>query len=145
VDLGELLSRTLADMRIGGGIAVERRPDGDLPPVMADAGQLGVVFRNIIQNAVEAMPGGGKLEVGAAVNGSNVEVTVRDTGRGMSGAEMGRLFDPFFTTKPRGIGLGLPVARQLVEGHGGTIRVDSRPGSGSTFTVILPVGKGAGQ
>jgi PAS domain S-box-containing protein len=140
VDIGDLLDRTLSGMRIPEGIAVERIPGDGLPAITADAAQLGVVLRNLVQNAIEAMPGGGKLEVGAARGDSCIEVTVRDSGTGILEKDQGRLFNTFYTTKPRGIGLGLPVARQLVEGHGGRIKVESQPGKGSTFTVVLPVG-----
>ena len=144
VDIGELLDRTLSSMRIPEVIAVERRPGNGLPAIMADAGQLGVVFRNLVQNAIEAMPDGGKLEIGVAPGDSCIEVSIGDTGKGISEKDLGRLFDTFYTTKPRGIGLGLPVARQLVEGHGGRIEVRSQPGKGSTFTVVLPAGKEGG-
>ena len=144
VDIGDLLDRTLSGMRIPEVIDVERRQDGAIPAIVADAGQLGVVFRNLVQNAVEAMPDGGKLGIGAARGDSCIEVSISDSGKGMSEKDQGRLFDPFYTTKPRGIGLGLPVARQLVEGHGGRIEVQSQPGRGSTFTVVLPVGEQGG-
>jgi len=139
VDLDDLLSRTLSHAHVPGGVEVVRRTDVGIPAVAADPEQIEVVFRNIVQNAIEAMPGGGRLEVSSARAGdSSVEVTIRDTGRGMSEKDIGRLFNPFFTTKARGIGLGLPVALTLVENHGGSIRVESEVGRGSAFIVTLP-------
>jgi len=145
VDIDDLLSRTLAHVHVPRSVEVVRRTDGGLSAVPADPEQLEVVFRNLIQNAVEAMPEGGRLEVSAAgVGDSSVEVTIRDTGRGVPEKDVCRLFNPFFTTKPRGIGLGLPVALTLVENHGGSIRVESEVGRGSAFTVTLPLANKGG-
>jgi signal transduction histidine kinase len=146
VDLNELLGRTLSRSQVPGGVEIVRQGGEGLPRITADPDQLEVVFRNLVQNAVEAMPGGGRLEVSSRRAGdTSVSVTVKDAGRGIPEKNLGRLFDPFFTTKPRGIGLGLPVARTLVENHGGTISVESQSGKGSTFTVTLPVNRMGGE
>ena len=114
--------------------------------VVVDAEQLRRVFINLITNAVEAMtPAGGTLEVYARRVGGMVEVTVADTGRGIDPKHMHRLFDPLFTTKVKGVGLGLATCKMLVEGHGGTITVDSTLGRGSAFTVRLPLQPKSGE
>jgi len=108
--------------------------------LVVDAIQLRRVFINLITNAVEAMtPSGGTLELYARRVGDMVEVTVADTGRGIDPKHMHRLFDPLFTTKVKGVGLGLATCKMLVDGHGGTITVDSTLGRGSAFTVRLPL------
>jgi signal transduction histidine kinase len=102
--------------------------------------ELREVFTNLLANALEAMPAGGRLAFGLDVDGDAVVVAVRDTGGGMSPETARRVFEPFFTTKgPQGSGLGLSVVWGIVTRHGGTVEVDSRPGEGSTFTVRLPV------
>jgi signal transduction histidine kinase len=118
-----------------------------LPPVRADAQQLRQVFLNLVLNAVEAMPLGGKLLVSTSLRRSTrrgaaaafLEVRFRDTGVGISPGDLRNLFIPFFTTKERGTGLGLPISQRIIENHGGTIEVRSQTGTGSTFTVLLPV------
>lgn len=96
----------------------------------------------MIRNAVQAMPAGGQLTIktGVACPG-RVIASVTDTGVGMPPDTLDRLFEPLFTTKAKGIGLGLPLAKSLVEVHGGTIQVESAVGRGTTFTVNLPTGK----
>jgi hypothetical protein len=102
---------------------------------------LGWVFENLIKNAIDALgETGGRIELAARRAGGHVEVTVRDTGRGIPGALRDQVFRPGFTTKRRGWGLGLALARRIVEEyHGGNIRLaESRPGKGTTFVVRLP-------
>lgn len=118
-----------------------------LPPVRADAEQLRQVFLNLAINALQAMPQGGKLHVTSSLRRSTrrgaaaafLEVRFRDTGVGIPTSDLRSLFIPFFTTKEKGTGLGLPISQRIVENHGGTIEVRSQPGTGSTFTVLLPV------
>ncbi len=118
-----------------------------LPPVRADAEQLRQVFLNLTINAVQAMKDGGKLQVSTSLRRSTrrgaaaafLEVRFRDTGLGIPPGDLKSLFIPFFTTKEKGTGLGLPISQRIIENHGGTIEVRSRPGAGSTFTVLLPV------
>jgi signal transduction histidine kinase len=121
------------------GVSVEDRLDEALPPVMADPAQLGIVFGNLVRNALEAMPRGGTLSVASKAEEGWVLVSIADTGTGISGEDFDRLFEPLFTTKQGGTGLGLSVAKMLVEGLGGTIEVESEAGKGSIFTVRLPV------
>lgn len=115
----------------------------DLPPVTAVADQVKQVFFNLLLNAVEAMPEGGELSVSSQVvekgQRCQVEVLVRDSGVGIAPEALGRIFDPFYTTKAKGTGLGLSISHDIVERHGGTIRVESRVGNGSAFVVALPV------
>jgi signal transduction histidine kinase len=114
--------------------------DETLPPIQADPSQLGQVFGNLLLNAVQAMPGGGRLVVRSEASGPDwVAVSFTDTGVGISAEGLARLFEPLFSTKAKGIGLGLPLSKTLVEGHGGKIQVQSELGKGSTFTVRLPV------
>lgn len=122
------------------GISVETAFDG-VPDVEADADQLGQVFLNVIKNAIEAMPDGGRLSIRtrSAENGARVEVAVADTGVGIALENEGRIFDLFFTTKKNGTGLGLGICRGIVEAHGGAISVDSRVGEGATFVILLPI------
>lgn len=113
----------------------------EVPMLAADAGQLTQVLVNLVVNAVQAMPDGGRLIVQTRVQDGQVFCTVEDTGVGMTEEVLNRLFVPFFTTKEvsQGTGLGLPVVHGIVASHGGTIEVASTPGKGTTFTVRLPI------
>lgn len=117
-----------------------------LPHVMVDVSQIEQVFRNIIQNAAEAMDGEGSISVSSRLSREDgmVEVSISDTGPGIEIEHMERLFDPFFTTKEvgHGTGLGLAVSYGIVERHGGRIKVESEPGAGAGFIVQLPVKQG---
>ncbi len=130
---------------IGENIALETQLDPELASVMADAGQIEQVVMNLVVNARDAMPRGGKLTLTTAniqtATGSYVRLAVSDTGEGMTDEVRARVFEPFFTTKPQGqgSGLGLATAYGIVEQAKGQIRVDSAPGKGSSFSVILPV------
>jgi two-component system NtrC family sensor kinase len=115
----------------------------DAPPVMCDAGQIQQAVLILMVNAAEAMPGGGRLTVATQVDASGeaVQVRVRDTGSGIPSEVLPQIFDPFFTTKEdqQRTGLGLAVARSIVEHHGGEIGVQSVEGEGTEFTISLPV------
>jgi two-component system NtrC family sensor kinase len=111
--------------------------------VHGDAGRLSQVFLNLITNARDAMPEGGKLVVEVRARDSSLHVSFRDTGIGIAPENMGRIFDLLFTTKgEKGTGYGLTISKEIVEEHGGRIEVSSQAGRGSTFTVILPLESG---
>ena len=97
------------------------------------------VLTNLIFNAVDAMPSGGEINIATRDLGDAVMCTIADTGVGMDQEILERIFDPFFTTKGQGTGIGLSVSYAIVENHGGTLTVDSIPGEGTTFTMVLPV------
>ncbi|HTF57941.1 MAG TPA: ATP-binding protein, partial [Planctomycetota bacterium] len=113
-----------------------------LPPVRCFHGQMNQVLLNLVKNAIEAMGGKGRLTISTAARGRKVLVTVADTGRGIPRRELGKIFEPFYTTKEggRGMGLGLSISASILQNHGGRLRVSSRPGRGTTFTVELPKG-----
>ena len=135
-------------------VQLVRRYDPSLPPLWADADRLVQVFQNLVQNGIEAMPGGGRLTLTTrvsldAVFGGRVdagagprplvEVQVTDEGEGIPPELLDRVFDPFVTTKPRGLGLGLALAHRIVEEHRGALRVASTLGKGTTFSCYLPI------
>jgi PAS domain S-box-containing protein len=109
------------------------------PKIWADMDKMQRVFLNLIQNAFDAMPEGGTLTIASMKSGANLHVSFTDTGAGMTREIMQQLWSPLFTTKAKGMGLGLPIAKRLVEGHGGSISFESQLGKGSTFTVTLPI------
>ena len=113
-------------------------PD-DLPPVPMDPERMHQVLLNLMLNAMDAMDDGGRLEVAVQAAGSHVEVRVSDSGRGILAADLSHVFDPYFTTKPTGTGLGLAIVHQIVEAHRGAVSIDSRPGSGTTVRLHLPL------
>ncbi len=112
-----------------------------MPPIHADPQQLQQVLLNLSLNAVDAMPRGGTLTLGAAVDSADeLTITVSDTGTGIDPETLPRIFQPFFTSKKRrGLGLGLPICDRIVKAHGGRIEVDSAPGRGTRFKIHLPV------
>lgn len=133
------------------GIVLVREYDPSLPETQGNQDQLLQVFLNIIKNAVEAMPGGGKLTVVTRMSDlfTSVQadgkkhrlmvVKVSDSGAGIKAEHLNDIFAPFFTTKDRGVGLGLALSYQIVQEHLGTIRVESRQNEGTTFSVYLPL------
>jgi Amt family ammonium transporter len=129
------------------GVELEREDENDLPPVAMDREQMKQVLLNLILNALQAMPRGGKLTIQTALRdfaregaaGRAVEIRVKDTGGGIPAEIQNRIFEPFFSTKEEGIGLGLSVAQRIVEEHGGRIRVESLEGQGTAFSVLLPL------
>lgn len=116
----------------------------DFPPVQGDEARLRQVIDNLISNAIKYSPDGGLIEVGGSADGQKVSVYVRDQGVGLSETEQERIFDRFYrvdgalSRKTQGTGLGLFLAKAIIEAHGGTIRVESQPGRGSTFIFTLP-------
>ncbi|MEK7667991.1 MAG: ATP-binding protein, partial [Gemmatimonadota bacterium] len=128
------------------GVAVETAFAPDLPPVFGDRHQLQQVVLNLLTNAAQALaslPTGlpRRVAVSAGVEGDRVVVRVSDSGLGIPADVLPQVFSPFYTTKPlgEGTGLGLFISYGLVEGHGGTLTAESRPGSGATFTIALPL------
>ena len=118
----------------------------DLPAIWVDEKQIQQVLLNIIINAVQAMSGGGTLTIQTELRTDRgkswVRVLITDSGKGIAPEELDRIFVPFHTTKTQGTGLGLPICRQLMEQHQGTIGVESRMGEGTTFIIELPVVEG---
>jgi signal transduction histidine kinase len=118
---------------------------GNVPMIYVDKSHVTAAVKNLISNAVEAMPEGGELTVTTgkdSINGKKyVCISVTDTGMGMSEDKIKMLFEPFFTTKvtKKETWLGLPIARRMVEGHGGFMRIESSVGKGSTFSLYFPL------
>jgi two-component system cell cycle sensor histidine kinase/response regulator CckA len=137
------------------GIQIQYECPPDLPVIEADESQIVQVIHNLALNAAQAMPGGGALRVRAAlaespaglaavqeaesVASAYVEIVLQDSGSGIAAENLSKIFDPFFSTRSNGTGLGLAIAYSIVRKHEGVIRVESRLGVGSTFTVYLPV------
>lgn len=115
----------------------------DLPPVEADAAQLAQVFNNLLLNAQQAMPEGGQItiQVRPHITGQYLETIIRDQGCGIVPENLAKIFDPYFTTKKTGSGLGLAVVYSIINNHQGTVSVESAPGRGTTFTLLLPVSR----
>jgi signal transduction histidine kinase len=109
----------------------------ELPPVLADADQIRIVFANLIRNAREAMPNGGTLAIRGTLAGDALEIAFADTGVGISADDLHRIMEPLFSTKARGLGLGLAIARAILDKNRGVMRLTSEVGQGSTFTVRL--------
>jgi len=151
LDVAEVLKKTLAlfakEAEDHGKVEIITDFADRMPPVRADAEQLLQVFLNLSLNALQAMPGGGKLWISTALRRSTrrgavtafLEIRFRDAGVGIPAGDLKNLFIPFFTTKEKGTGLGLPISQRIIENHGGTIEVRSQPAEGATFTVLLPI------
>ncbi len=146
VDLNALVKKTLffvSQHPEATSIHRQNKLTRELPPVWIDEKQIQQVLFNIIINAIQAMKDGGTLVVETDVTTHDeaefVRVRITDTGKGIAPEDLPKIFTPFHTTKTQGTGLGLPISRQLMEQHGGSIQVDSRPGEGTTFGIELPI------
>ncbi len=122
-------------------INIEKNLSANIPDIMVDPDQVQQVLINIILNASEAMTRGGDLTIDSGMNsnGDSIVISVKDTGPGIPEHIRENIFDPFFTTKEHGTGLGLSISYGIIEQHGGTINVDTITGSGTTFTIYLPI------
>jgi signal transduction histidine kinase len=109
----------------------------DLPAALADPDQVRIVLGNLIRNAREAMADGGELRITSRAVGDAVEIAVADTGVGIPPDQLHRVTEPLYSTKARGLGLGLAIARAILDKNQGSLHVASVPGAGSTFTVRL--------
>lgn len=145
VDLNDVVNRSLsliAPRYRSSGILLSPAMQAALPPIQADADRLEQVFVNILNNAIDAMPRGGRLTVATGVaDAQTVFAKISDTGTGIAAEHLARLFDPFFSTKSpgKGTGLGLAISYGIVRDHGGEIQVESTLGRGAVLTVLLPI------
>jgi PAS domain S-box-containing protein len=150
MDLNQVVRDSLAitrprweEKKVKGGVPLQLELElGPVPVVMGRPAELNEVITNLVLNAIDAMPKGGTLRIRTRLGDHrHAVITVADTGMGMSEEVRKKVFDPFFTTKgEEGTGLGLSVSHSIVERHGGDLKVDSRPGEGTTFTITLPIG-----
>ena len=141
-DLRELMDAALDEFSLRleeAGVQIRRRYEKS-PPMEVDVARLRSVFYNLIQNAIQAMPNGGSLYVTVRAEEGMAEMEIRDTGRGITEDAMERIFEPYFTTRERegGVGIGLALAKEAVEAHGGSLTARSRPGAGAAFRIRLP-------
>jgi signal transduction histidine kinase len=120
-------------------IDLQTELDDSVAAVPADPDQLGRALRNLVLNAMDAMPDGGVLRVATTTTGDGVRIEVSDSGQGLTTEECGRLFTPYYTTKQHGTGLGLAIVQSVVSDHHGRISVTSEPGRGATFVIDLPL------
>ena len=153
VDVAELMTGVVEQVR---PVALDKGvglwfDNGSSVTIKADEDLLLQLMLNLLDNAIKYTPSGGQVNVGSNVNGSQVELRVQDTGVGISREHLPYLFDRFYRVdKGRsraegGVGLGLAISRWIAEAHGGTIRVESVPGKGSTFIVLLPTQESSGS
>jgi signal transduction histidine kinase len=144
-DVGALLTDVAASYRSQAdqaGITLSVVAAGDIPPIDLDPARIREVVSNLVTNALRHTQRNGKVELSAALAGESVEVTVHDTGSGIPEDQLERIFDRFYRSPDSpGSGLGLPIAKSLVEAHGGTIAAASEPGGGTTVQVKLPLGQ----
>jgi two-component system sensor histidine kinase HydH len=141
-DILEKNLRFLAPETEKNGYKIHKRLATHIREIQADPGLLYEAFLNILVNAMQAMPEGGTITVELADRQDTLTIVFSDEGKGIPDDILKKIWHPFFTTKDKGSGLGLPVVRKIVEGHGGTVRIENGPLKGVQVTVTLPVGKG---
>jgi PAS domain S-box-containing protein len=146
VDLNHVLDDTLQLLEPQlrqSQVEIAREYEDDLPRVFGNAGKLQQVFTNLLLNARDALPAGGRITLRTAIDGDTVSVHIADTGIGIAPENVARIYDPFYTTKGvgRGTGLGLAVSYGIVQEHSGHISVESAPGRGTTFHITLPTAR----
>ena len=120
-------------------VVFDKSIDPRIPQTLFDPKQIKQLFINILKNAVEAMPEGGKLSIETYLNNDTIEIRISDTGKGVAPEDLDDIFDPFVTTKPKGTGLGLAISRKIIEDHEGDMCIQSKLGEGTVCTIILPV------
>ncbi len=139
VSVPDLVQGVLVRFPVPPGVDVVFDLPENPPMVFADPRQMVQILGNLTVNACQAMNSGGKLTISARQRKGMMSIAVKDTGTGITAENMRNIFEPLFTTKAKGIGLGLAVSQKLAEANGGRIEVQSVPGKGSTFTLILPL------
>jgi KaiC/GvpD/RAD55 family RecA-like ATPase len=135
----QLVEKALATLTIPENIELLVEVSADIPKVMADQRMMKKALANIIKNAIQAMPEGGKLIIRSAKVGGALSIIIQDTGIGIARENLARIFSPLYTTKVDSTGIGLTISKRFVESHNGTIEVESEIGKGSIFTVKLPL------
>lgn len=124
------------------GYTVEKYYDNNIPEITADSDMLYQAFLNILINAMQAMPEGGKIHVAIQSADNTVKIFFEDEGEGIPQDLMEKIWDPFFTTKAKGTGLGLGIVKNIIESHSGSVQISARPGAGARVKVELPVKQG---
>ncbi|MBP1157244.1 MULTISPECIES: PAS domain S-box protein [unclassified Paenibacillus] len=149
VDIHRLLAHVttlIESQAVMNSIEIDKECEQGLPFIDGDENQLKQVFINLMKNAIEAMPSGGKLTVRANKKGENrIVVRVIDQGTGIPADQLERIGHPFFTTKEHGTGLGMMVSFQIIESHGGQVSISSEIGQGTTIEIVLPVSVNGGK
>jgi two-component system sensor histidine kinase HydH len=135
--LGECLRLMKKDAETRGINLVSELRAGDVP-LMLDTAKMSRAILNVLINALEACPEGGRVRLFSRTSGDSCEVEIRDDGPGMSDEVLDRIFDPYYTTKAMGTGLGLSITRGIIEEHRGSITISSSPGAGSQALITLP-------
>ncbi|HUG92864.1 MAG TPA: PAS domain S-box protein [Planctomycetaceae bacterium] len=138
----DVIDRAIHKSEIPANVQLDREPAAAEAIVLADHDQIERALLNLIRNAVQAMPGGGRLAVRSAVVDGRLMIEVADTGVGLTAEEAARVFEPLYTKKAKGIGLGLAVSRRYAERNGGALELESTPGQGATFRLRLPLADG---
>lgn len=141
-DINGILESTLDSIKTkltSQQIEVHKQYCPGFPVIHVDKEQISRAFSNVMLNALESMPDGGSLTIVTEIEGDFFTVKIRDTGEGIPEEDIIRIFDPFFSTKTSGVGLGLSICYGIIVSHGGTIAVESKEGTGTVFTVSLPV------
>ncbi len=144
-DLAQIIDRAVADVekhRPPFDVTIYKNYSPDIPPILLDGQLIERVFFNLIENAAQASPPKGSVTVKTRQVERTIEIAVIDRGSGIDAKNLDSIFNPFFTTKSSGVGLGLAIVSKIVDEHGGTITVESDPGSGSVFRVFLPLREG---
>jgi len=148
VSLLELANRSRSAAMAGHEIMVDLDDDPELQTVWVDPSLFRLVFDNLVENACQAMKGGGtvriRVERGSLGIAPAARIEVKDSGHGMEQSVRERALDPFYTTRPSGTGLGLPIVHRIIEAHGGRIDIDSEEGSGTVVTLLIPLGAPVG-
>ena len=142
IDISELLTTAISFMEKeiqDRRISVDLQVSPAIPTIFGDQDQLIQAFFNIIKNAMQAMPDGGSLYVMCSADDVYVNIKFIDTGKGISEEEMRQILDPYFTTKSTGTGLGLLIVDRIVRAHGGSLTIEGESGTGSAFTISLPL------
>ena len=143
-DLLDEVLKTLAVEADVSGVKLDAAVGTDVPPIEADSGIFRQALLNLAKNAVQAMPNGGTLTMGAALGkDGRVEIRVTDTGVGIAPENLAKIFDLYYTTKQSGTGIGLSLVYRTVQLHNGDIDVESTPGAGTTFVIKMPKASGA--
>jgi len=138
-DIQRLISDSLSSTPVPKAVEVSSSVETGFPKLNVDPGLLRRAFTNIITNALQAMPDGGKLKIRAWTSQNIAAVSFEDTGIGIPEDVKAKMFSPLFTTREKGVGLGLAVTKRLIESHKGEIKVFSKVGEGTTLTVELPL------